>query len=280
MILVFGATGSIGGSALRELAGAGQEVRAFCRDPSKLASVGPNVEVVQGDLDQPDTVAPALAGVDRLLLLSTGPGLVNHEAMVIEQAATRGVEHIVLISSAGVEHGVGSGPFHKPGEERLRASGLQSTILRGVEFMTNAFRWRDEIRARGTFSEPTGAGRRAMIDPADIGAVAATVLTSTGHEGHTYELTGPEALTGEEYAQRLSSATGKEIHHCDIPESAYAEVFVRMGLPAPVVDSVVRFYSMVRDGSFDYVTPHVEEITGRPARTFGAWAEANASAFL
>lgn len=99
--------------------------------------------------------------------------------------------------------------------------------------MTNALRWRDEIHARGGFSEPTGNGRRAMIDPADIGAVAAQILLSPGHEGETYQLTGPEALTAAQYAQALSAATGKEIRHFDIPRTATPTSSGAWGSPKP-----------------------------------------------
>lgn len=279
MILVFGATGKVGGAALKDLVRGGAQVRAFCRDPSKLGALRDDVDVVQGDLDQPETIEPAWDGVDKALLAAIGTDPVGNEATLIDQAAKAGLGHVVMLSSEGVVHGVASGPFHKPGEERLQASGVPSTILRPVEFMSNALRWRDEIRTGGTFSEPTGTGRRAMVDPADIGAVAAKVLTSPGHEGKIYTLTGPEPLSAADYARELSSATGREITHTDISEDEYAQLFLRMGLPPAAVTSVVRFYTLVKDGTFDYATPDVERIVGRPARTFAAWAAEHAALF-
>jgi uncharacterized protein YbjT (DUF2867 family) len=279
MILVFGATGNVGSAALRDLAGTGAEVRAFCRDPARLGDAIEHVEVVQGDLDRPETIEPAWDGVDKVLLAASGDHLVDNEATVIDQAAQAGVGHVVLLSSEGVTHGVASGPFHKPGEDRLRASDVPWTILRGVEFMTNSLRWRDEIRARGTFSEPTGTGRRAMVDPADIGAVAARVLTSSGHEGRIYTLTGPESLAAADYARAQAAATGREIRHTDISEDDYAQFFLRMGVPPTAVDSVVRFYTLVRSGTFDYVTADVEQILGRPPTTFATWAADHAELF-
>lgn len=279
MILVIGATGNIGGRALRDLAGAGVAVRALSRNPSKLPSLGDHIETVAGDLDHPDTIAAALAGIDRVLLSAASSNPVLHEANVIRQAREAGVEHLVLISSLGVEYGVGSGPAHQPGEVALRSSGLSWTILRGMAYMTNALRWRDTIRSSGAFYEPTGTGRQAMIDPEDIGAVAAKVLTTPGHEGMTYELTGPEALSSDDYAAKLAAAVGRPIRHVDIPADAFRDAMLKAGVPQVVLDPVAGFYALVKAGRLDMVTPTVEEIVGAPAGTFDAWAERNAPAF-
>lgn len=279
MILVIGATGHIGGRALRDLATAGVNVRALSRNPAKLPSLGDHVEAVAGDLDHPRTIAAALEGVDRVLLSAASNNPVVHEANVIRQAGDAGVGHLVLVSSLGVDYGVGSGPAHQPGEVALRSSGLSWTILRGMAYMTNALRWCDTIRSSGAFYEPTGTGRQAMIDPEDIGAVAAKVLTSPGHEGKTYELTGPVALSSDDYAAKLAAAAGRPIRHVDIPDDAFRDAMLNAGVPSAVLEPVAGFYALVKAGRLDIVTPTVEEILGRPASTFDAWAERNAAAF-
>jgi uncharacterized protein YbjT (DUF2867 family) len=189
------------------------------------------------------------------------------------------VVHLVLLSSHGVELGAGSGPAHEPGERRLRASSLPWTILRPITFMSNALRWRDSIAETGTFDEPSGDGRQAMIHPADIGAVAAKALTTPGHEGVVYELTGPEALSSAQYAQKLSAAIGRPVRHVDVAEDVYRDRFVRYGAPPALVESLMRLYALVKSGDLDMVTPDVEAVLGRPARGFDEWARDNANAF-
>lgn len=279
MILVIGASGKVGTNAVRRLVGHGLGVRAFSRDPAKVAGLPPGVEAVQGDLDQPDTVPPALEGVDRVLLIAGGWDIPAEETNVIEAAEKAGVAHLVLLSSLGVEAGVASGPLHAPGEARLRSSTLDWTILRPGFFMANAMMWRDTVVAQGVIYEPTGTGRHALVHPADVGAVAAEVLASAGHAGRTYELTGPEALSTADCASALAAALGREVRHVDIPDEAFRDGMAKAGAPPPLVDNLARYYAMVKAGEFDMVTAEVPELLGRPARTFAEWATENAGAF-
>jgi uncharacterized protein YbjT (DUF2867 family) len=279
VILVIGASGKVGGQAVRRLVEKGLPVRTFTRDPSKIDALGLGVEAVRGDLDQPDTIPPAMDGVDKVLVVSGGWDVPGEDANAIEAAEATGVEHLVLLSSLGVEHGVASGPLHAPGEARLRSSPLSWTVLRPAVFTANALMWRDTIQAQGVFYEPTGSGCHAMIDPVDVGDVAAEVLASAGHEGMTYELTGPEAISAADCASALSAVLGREVRHVDIPDEAFRDGLSKAGVPPPLVDSLARYYAMVKAGQFDMVTPTVPELLGRPARTFGEWAAQNAGAF-
>ncbi len=279
MILVIGAGGKVGTPAVRRLLEKGVEVRALTRDPARTAAAWPDIEAVVGDLDRAETLPPALEGVEKVLLIAAGNDLVTEEANVIDAAVAAGVGHVVLLSSQGVMAGVASGPFHVPGEERLRASGLSWTILRPSIFMANSVMWRDTIAAQGVIYEPTGTGAHAMIHPADIGEVAAEVLTSPGHEGQTYELTGPKAITSADCAAALSAVLGTEVRHVDIGDEAFRQAMGGAGAPPALVDSLARYYAMVRAGEFDRVTPAVADILGRPGRTFAEWATENAAAF-
>lgn len=279
MILVTGASGKVGGQALRRLVDKGLEVRTFSRDPSKIEAFGLGVEAVQGDLDQADTIPPAVAGVDKVLIVAGGWDIAGEDANVIAAAADAGVGQVVLLSSLGVEAGVASGPFHAPGEEKLRASGLAWTILRPGFYMANALMWRDTIVGQGVIYEPTGSGRHALVHPADVGDVAAEVLSSEGHEGKTYELTGPEALSSADCAAELSAALGREISHVDVPDEGFRQGLAEAGVPGPVVDNLARYYAMVKAGEFDMVTSTVADLLDRPARTFREWAAENAGAF-
>ncbi len=279
MILVIGAGGKVGRPAVRRLIDAGLAVRVLTRDPTKIAGMWPGVEAVVGDLDRAETLPPALDGVEKVLLIAAGNDLVTEEANVIDAAVAAGVGHVVLLSSQGVIDGVASGPFHAPGEERLRASGLTWTILRPAIFMANSMMWRDTIAAQGVFYEPTGTGAHAMIHPTDIGEVAAEVLASSGHEGQAYELTGPGAITSADCASALSAALGTEVRHVDIPDEAFRQAMTAAGAPPVLVDSLARYYAMVRAGDFDRMSPAVPAVLGRPARSYAEWATENAAAF-
>jgi len=279
VILVTGATGKVGGQTVRRLVEQGLEVRTFSRDPSKIDALALGVDAARGDLDQPETIAPAMDGVDRVFVVAGGWDIPAEETNVIEAAEAAGVEHLVLLSSLGVDAGVASGPLHAPGEARLRSSPLSWTVLRPGVFTANALMWRDTIKAQGVFYEPTGSGCHAMVDPVDIGDVAAQVLTSTGHEGVTYELTGPEAISSADCASALSSVLGTEVRHIDIPDEAFRDGMSKAGAPPPLVDSLARYYAMVKANEFDMVTSAVPDLLGRPARTFGEWATEHAAAF-
>jgi uncharacterized protein YbjT (DUF2867 family) len=145
--------------------------------------------------------------------------------------------------------------------------------------MANALMWRDTIRSQGVFYEPTGTGRHAMIDPVDIGEAAAEVLAGSGHDGLTYELTGPEAISSADCAASLAAALGTDVRHVDIPDEAFRDGMSKAGAPPFLVDSLARYYAMVKAGQFAMVTPTVEALLGRPARSFAQWAEENAPAF-
>jgi uncharacterized protein YbjT (DUF2867 family) len=145
--------------------------------------------------------------------------------------------------------------------------------------MANAFMWRDTITSQGAFYEPTGTGRHALVHPTDVGHVAAEVLTGSGHEGVTYELTGPEAISSADCAAALAAVLGRDVRHVDIPDEAFRDAMAKAGAPPFLVDALARYYAMVRAGDFAMVTPTVETLLGQPARSFAQWAEENAPAF-
>jgi uncharacterized protein YbjT (DUF2867 family) len=279
VILVIGANGKVGGQALRRLVEKGLDVRAFVRDRAKFDALGLGVEAVEGDLDHADTIPPAMAGVDKVLVVSAGWDIPTEDANAIAAAEQAGVRELVLLSSLGVEAGVASGPFHGPGEATLRNSNLSWTILRPGFFMANALMWRDTVVGQGVVYEPTGAGRHALVHPDDVGDVAAEILAGEGHEGRIYELTGPEAVSSADCAAALAAVLGREIRHVDVPEEAFLGGLAQAGVPAPVAENLARYYAMVKAGDFAMVSPDVEHILGRPARTFQEWATENAGAF-
>jgi len=278
MILVTGATGNIGSELVRLLVAKKEQVRVLARDPAKAsAKLGAGVEVVQGDLDQPASLAAALAGVDKAFLLASVPG---QEESFIAAAKEAGVKHLVQNSTGGVPRGVGSAPVHAAGEKALQASsGMAWTILRPSEFMSNVLWLRDAIVGQGSIFRPTGDGKAAVIHPHDIAAAAAQVLTSPGHEGKTYELTGPQALSAAELATLLGAATGRTIRHVDVPLAAVRDQMSTLGMPPPLLDAVLGYYVSVKEGHEARIEPGLQQLLGTSGRTFETWARENAAVF-
>jgi len=259
-----------------QLIEADQDIRLFVRDPAKAAQFEGKADIAKGDLDDPGSVRAALAGADKAFMLTMNP---QHEADFIAAAQDVGLKHLVMLSSGGVPFGVASGPLHAPGESLLRESGLNWTILRPWEFMSNSLWWAETIRSQSSIFEPTGDGKTALTDPDDIAAVAARVLTSEGNEGKTYELTGPEVISRSDMAEQISEAIGKEVHFVNIPPEAYREQMTKMGVPEFILSPALAYQEMVNQGKLAVLYPDVENILGRPAGSYENWLAPHAAAF-
>jgi len=273
-ILVTGATGTIGTHLVNELIAAGLRPRVLVRDPAKVAALGTAVDVAKGDLDQPATVAAATVAT-RAFLLASSP---EQEIAFIAAARAAGVRHVVQLSSGGVSFGVASGPLHAPGEQALRASGLAWTILRPWEFASNTLQWKAML-AGGAIYDPCGDGATPVIDPRDIAAVAARVLTSPGHGGKTYELTGPRAITRREMVSLLGEAIGTPLRYVAIANAAFRQQLASLGLPDFMIAPLGDYMQMVADGKLATPSGDVAQVLGRPPRSFAEWARDHAAAF-
>jgi uncharacterized protein YbjT (DUF2867 family) len=162
-------------------------------------------------------------------------------------------------------------------EDAVRESGVPFTILRPFGFMSNALRWRDQLSAGDVVREPFAEVAVAVVDPADIGAVAATALLVDGHEGRVYVVSGPEALRPADRLRILGAALGRTLRlEALSDEEARAQMTAEM--PVEYVDAFFDFYV---DGSLDesQVQSTVREVLGRGPRTFEQWAAAHADAF-
>ena len=282
-ILVFGATGTTGGEVARQLIEARQNIRVLARDPSRAGAFAGRAEIVQGDLADPQSLARALAGVDKLYLVSGTHGGCDPdlEANAIDAAEATGVRHVVKLSVIGAEAPRDTfAEWHARSEARLRSSRLTWTMLRPHFFMSNSLRWADAIRSQGAFFQPTGEGRWAAIDPADIGAVAVAALTQRGHEGQVYDLSGPQSLSGAEYAVKLAAAIGKPVRFIDAPPAATRDGLLRSGMPSLNADALMNLFAAMKAGKLDFVSDGVRKATGRDAATFDEWARRNVAAFL
>ena len=284
MILVTGATGLNGSELVRRLSAQGVPVRALARSRAKAQSLSslPGVEIVEGDMTRPETLAMALEGVDRAMLISsTAPDMVEVQSAFIDAARDAGVRHVVKLS--GIIPDLDS-PFrfarmHGEIEQRLETSGMAFTHLRAGEFMPSYFRQVPSIVGRGILALPMEDARIASIHIGDIAEVAAAVLTTPGHEGKTYPLTGPEALSMDEVAEKLSAVTGKTIRYVNVdPEDAKQAQLAR-GLPPYLVDGLVELFAERRKGKESEVWQTIETVFGWRPTSFDEFARQNAAIF-
>ncbi|PXW98856.1 NmrA family NAD(P)-binding protein [Mycolicibacterium moriokaense] len=269
MILVVGATGTIGREVVKHLLDAGQRVRVLVRDP---AGAPEGVDVAVGDLTQPQTLPQAFAGVQRAFLLAPFP-FPEAEKMEINAfvaAEQAGVEHFVYLSNFGAGRFEGDlWAGHGANEWRLRALRSTWTILRPVRFMSSLpFVW-TSVLDKGRLLEPHAGRNVVVIDPSDVGAVAARVMTEPGHEGKIYELSG-QTLTGSEIAAQISAALGRTIRFVDASDDETRHDLVASGLPLQIVDATLMYFETVRAGLW-YETSAVADLLGRPPRSYADW---------
>jgi len=284
MILVTGATGLTGGALVRRLSAAGVSVRALARNASRAEGLSalPQVEVVEGDMAHPATLDPALRDVDRAMLISSAdPTMLQVQSNFIDAAAAAGVKHVVKLSGiiADADSPFRFARMHGEIERRLEASGMAFTHLRAGEFMHAYFRQVPSILATGQLLRPMEDARIASIDVDDIAEVAAAVLTGSGHEGSIYPLTGPEALSMADVAEKLSAATGNRIQYVNVAPEQATSAQLAAGMPPYTADALAELFAERRKGKEAQVSPVVQTILRRPATSFEEFAERHAAVF-
>jgi len=283
MILVIGATGNIGSEATQQLVSKGADVRVLARDTAKARAVlGPKVEVVQGDLSRPDTVAAAMAGAEKLFLVT--PLHLDQIAMksaAIQAAKKAGVKHIVMSTGIGAapDAGVEIGRWHGKNQEEVKATGIAYTFLQPTFFMQNMLMFADAIRAQGAFYLPLGDSKVSWVDARDIAEVGVVALTGAGHENKEYPITGGEAINCAGMAQTISGVLGKTVNYVDVPLAAAKEGMTAAGMPEKLADMMNELYALGPAGHLAYVADTVERVTGHPPRSFRQFAMDHAAAF-
>lgn len=281
MLLVTGATGHIGRELVRELDAAGAPCRVLVRDLARAAGLPESAERAVGDLGEPATLEGAFDGIERVFLLVPGIGL-EHTENALAAAREAGVRRIVHLSSYAVIHDPlpAMGRWHHEREELVRGCGIPATILRPTGFATNAFDWLPTLRDGGYVLDPVGPGRAAPIDPADIAAVAALVLTEDGHEGREYLLTGGETFTVAEQVRILAGAIGRDIEVRPVATPAEAVRFrYPHGAPPALAEALVEGLALMRADTVGVRSDTVRRLLGREPRTFADWCARNAHKF-
>jgi uncharacterized protein YbjT (DUF2867 family) len=279
-VLVTGGTGNTGSGLVPALRSAGVDVRAFVRDEAKarpLEDVG--AEIVVGDLDQPDTIEPAVQGVDKIYLLTwNGPTQAQQVENVIDVAKRGGNPHIVRHSMWGSEKSriITQGD---QAEETVKSSGLPWTVLKPTFFMQNTMLAAETIASDGVIYWDLKDGRIGMIDVRDIVDVAVAVLTGNGHEGKDYILTGPQAISMHDVANTFSKVLGKDVSYVNVPPEAALESMMSMGFPEWIARGYGELMEGFSEGFADTTTDNVETLTGHPARSFEQFARDFAHVF-
>jgi uncharacterized protein YbjT (DUF2867 family) len=266
-ILVTGATGNIGRELVLALRERAQSVRALVRGDRPASLRG--VSVVEGDLDDPPSLLPALEGVESVFLL---PGYRDMTGLlaVIRDAGVERVVQLSGVSAGSGDRGNAISAYMIRSEEAVYDAGLPWTILRPVAFMSNALRWRPKLAAGDVLRLPFASVRTAAVHPADIAAVAAECLLDGSHEGTVYYPTGPESLTPSDQVHVLARVLGRNLKFEAQPDDeARAEMLVHT--PVGYVDAFFDFYGA---GNLDEseVRSTVQDLTRRAPRTFEQWA--------
>jgi uncharacterized protein YbjT (DUF2867 family) len=279
--LVTGATGNVGGPLARQLHEQGHSVRVLVRDPARAGSLPAGIELAVGDLDDPGSASKAVADVEAIFLMQVGAGTEQTKAMAAA-ARNAAVPRIVLLSSAGARllplDANPMGAAFAAREQILRESGLGVTYLRPSAFASNAFGWRDAIRA-GQVIDPTGDGVLAVMDPEDIARVAVATLTDDSHAGKGYLLTGPDALTSRAQVEIIAEVTGRSIDFQDVTPHEFAQAAIQRGTPPEQAHLIERLNEVFRARRSVNITDDVENITGIAPATFRDWCERHADAF-
>ena len=280
MFLVSGATGNVGSEVVRALTGSGEQVRALTRAAGSAAGLPPGAEPAVGDLNRPESLADALSGVRGVFLLAgyaDMPGL-------LRAVRDAGVERVVLLSSGSVAGGDVANAvvrYNVVSEAAVHDSGVSAAILRPSGFHSNALRWLPQLNEGDVIRESFADVPVAYIDPADIGAVAALALTRPAGDQATvvttYRLTGPAPILADERVRVLSRVLGRGLTLVPL-SNAQAREEMGQAMPPQYVDA---FFSFFVDGTYDdsRVDPAVQQLLGRPPRTFAQWAEAHADEF-
>ena len=272
-ILVSNANGKVGQEVARALLAAGRPVRVGVRNVARAAEQFPGAEVVELDVTKPQTLAAAVAGVDAVFAATPYEQLPDGEYRLIEAAKAAGVSRFVKMSALGVESDPASP--HSLAEAELAKSGMAYTVLRPTFFMQNYSTMSAGSVRAGAIYEPAAEGASAFVDTRDIAAVAVAVLTQSGHEGHAYALTGPEALTRAQVADLIGQARGAEVKYVAVDDAALRSAMA--GAPPSLVELMSKLFGYVRAGYTAGISGDVERVLGRPARDFKTFAADHAS---
>jgi uncharacterized protein YbjT (DUF2867 family) len=270
MILVTGASGTVGKAVLNEVAKSGAKHRAMYRSATEAAKAPAGTVTVIADFSKKETLAPALRGITSVYLVcSPIPQLIELEWNMINACAAAGVEHIVLNSAMGARDFRKSFPsWHRTVEDKLKSTKISFAILRPNSFHQNVLTYyAPSIRSQGAFYGSMGNARVSFLDVRDIAVVAAKSLAGGEHSGKIYELNGPEALTYTELAAKIAKHVGRPVQYVNIPAEAQRKAMLEQGMPEWQADALLDLQTYYVGGKGGKVDGLLEQLLGRPPIT-------------
>jgi uncharacterized protein YbjT (DUF2867 family) len=287
-ILVTGATGTVGGEVVRQLASTDSTVNIKAAGHS-LQKLEKNIEddrvkSTQIDFNEPETLRDALKSTDKVFLLTPFQSdMLQYSSNMLEEIKNAGnIKHIVKLSVMGAEFEPG-GRLHLQAEKMIVGSGVPYTFLRPNAFMQNFVNFYSHIiKEKGILSVPAGDGKVSFVDARDIAAVAVQVLIGNNdgkYNSKTYDITGPEAISYNDAVNVLSEQLGKKISYVDVSKDDAIKAMKDIGLDEWLIDIILEGYNNLRKGYFSPVTAVVEEITGRKPISFNEFAKEHAEVF-
>ena len=284
VILVTGGTGTVGSGVVRELAARGARAKVLTRDAGKAAGLPAGVEAVEGNLLDVASVRRVFDGIDTVFLLNPVGKTETAEAlMALTQMRLAGVRRVVYLSV----HHVDGAPWlphfgSKVGvEEAIRRSGLEFTILRPNNFFQNDYWFKDVMLQHGVYPQPIGSAGLSRVDVRDIAEAAAVALTTDGHQGETYDLVGPDVVTGESTARSWAAALGRPVVYGGDDLDAWERVQLNY-LPDWMVFDFKEMYRFFQQRGLTASPEAIERQTrlvGHPPRGFDAFAAETAQAW-
>ena len=276
-ILVTGSTGTIGSYLTGILKQRGADFVALTRTPDSAKSLkDKGIFAVTGDLKDPGSLRSPMEGADRMFLLSnTSPDQVETQVTATKVAIEQGISHIVKVSGLGSSSGssINITKWHGEIEDFIRESGIGYTFLHAQSFMQNLIGSADTVKQEGAIYSSMDDGKISMIDTRDIGEVAYKCLTTEGHEGKTYRLTGPEAISYHDVAAALSKELGREIQYKKITPEEEREKMLRDGMPEWLADDLTELNKIFAGGGGNEVTDDVEKVTGKKPNDIEKWVK-------
>lgn len=287
-ILIIGAAGNNGSATIDSLVKkqlANTKVRAAVRSveqATKLTEKYPSIETVLIDLDKAETLTAAFKDADKVLMI---PGNVEqrelHAKNAVDAAVAAGsVKQFVFFSVVGSEYeSILFGKQFRAGEKYLEQSNLNWTHLRTIFFQDNFFGWADGIK-QGALYLGVREGRFAPLNIADIGEIAANILTTKGHDKKAYNITGPELLSGEDMAVEFTNVTGKEVAYVSPTLEQTLDSLLSAGFPQWQAEGMLELFEVFATDQAAIVSPDGEALLGRPLTTLNSFITANKSAFV
>ncbi|MFI6348746.1 NAD(P)H-binding protein [Streptomyces sp. NPDC050560] len=279
MILVTGATGTVGRVVVRLLSAAGERVRALTRDAARVPEL-PGVAGVVGDFGDPDSLARAAEGATAVFLCTApGPRVPEQDAAVLDAARAAGVARVVKLSAIGTGERGGPGDWHAPGEAAVRSCGARWTLLRPSSFASNTLGWAAAIAAGDPVRNPSGDGVQGVVDPRDVAELAVRALTSDGLHARVLTPTGPELLSVDRMAVQLGAALGRPVKTLALTPEAYRQGLLDAGLAPEFAEVAAAGARLVAEGGNARLTDDVATVLGRPPRSYATWAHDHRDAF-